>query len=189
MSNSLQPYGLQHASLPWLSLSPGVCSNSCPWSQRCYLSISSSTALFSCCLQSCPASSKDVQSLSRAQLLATPWIAAYRFPKSRYQKIQGLINQACFLIYRWKSSLSVLNGGKGEKLNTWATWYEEPTHWKRPWCWQRLKAKEKRAAEDDMVKQCHLLTGHKFEQTSGNSERQGNLACCSPWGHKEPDMT
>ena len=56
-----------------------------------------------------------VKSLSRAQLLATPWTAAYRFPKSRYQKIQGLINQACFLIYRWKSSLSVLNGGKGER--------------------------------------------------------------------------
>ena len=28
----------------------------------------------------------------------------------------------------------------------------EPTHWKRPWCWKRLKAKEKRVAEDDMVR-------------------------------------
>ena len=27
------------------------------------------------------------------------------------------------------------------KLNTWATWCEEPTHWKRPWCWERLRAK------------------------------------------------
>ena len=25
--------------------------------------------------------------------------------------------------------------------NTWATWSEEPPHWKRPWCWERLKAK------------------------------------------------
>ena len=56
-----------------------------------------------------------VKSLSCAWLLATPWTAAYRFPKSRYQKIQGLINQVCFLIYRWKSSLCVLNGGKGER--------------------------------------------------------------------------
>ena len=24
--------------------------------------------------------------------------------------------------------------------NTWATWHEELTHWKRPWCWERLKA-------------------------------------------------
>ena len=27
--------------------------------------------------------------------------------------------------------------------NTLATWCEEPTHWKRPWCWERLKVKEK----------------------------------------------
>ena len=31
--------------------------------------------------------------------------------------------------------------------------------------------------------------GHEFEQTLGDSEGQGNLACCSPWGHKESDMT
>ena len=28
------------------------------------------------------------------------------------------------------------------KLNSLATWYEELTHWKRPWCWERLKARE-----------------------------------------------
>ena len=28
------------------------------------------------------------------------------------------------------------------KLQTLATWCEEPTHWKRPWCWARLKAGE-----------------------------------------------
>ena len=27
-----------------------------------------------------------------------------------------------------------------------------------------------------------LLNGHEFEQTPGNSEGQGSLACCSPWG-------
>ena len=25
-------------------------------------------------------------------------------------------------------------------LNTWTTWCEELTHWKKPWCWERLKA-------------------------------------------------
>ena len=39
-----------------LSLSPGVCSNLCPLSQWCYLTISSSATLFSFCLHSCPAS-------------------------------------------------------------------------------------------------------------------------------------
>ena len=31
---------------------------------------------------------------------------------------------------------------EAETPNTLATWYEEPTHWKRPWCWERLKARE-----------------------------------------------
>ena len=35
----------------------------------------------------------------------------------------------------------------------------------------------------------HQLNGHEFEQTLGNSEGQGSLACCSPWGHKEFDVT
>ena len=50
-----QPHGLQHARFPCLSLSPGVCSNSCPLSWWCYLTISSSAALFFC-LQSFPES-------------------------------------------------------------------------------------------------------------------------------------
>ena len=56
MSSSLQPHGLQHSRLPCPSLSPRVCSNSCPLSRWCYLTISSSVDLFSSCLQSFPAS-------------------------------------------------------------------------------------------------------------------------------------
>ena len=43
--------------------------------------------------------------------------------------------------------------------------------------------------EDEMVGWHHRLNGHEFEQTPGDSEGQGSLACCSPWGHKELDMT
>ena len=50
VSNSLWPHGLQHTSLPCPSLSSRVCSNSCPMSQWCYLSMSSSVATFSFCL-------------------------------------------------------------------------------------------------------------------------------------------
>ena len=35
----------------------------------------------------------------------------------------------------------------------------------------------------------HLFDGREFEQAPGNNEGQGSLACCSPWGHKELDMT
>ena len=48
---------------------------------------------------------------------------------------------------------------------------------------------EKGTTEDEMVGWHHLLKGHEFEQTPGDSEGQGSLECCSPWGHKELDTT
>ena len=56
MSNSLQSYGLQHARLPCPSPAPRACSNSCPLSQWCHPTISSSVVPLSSCLQSFPAS-------------------------------------------------------------------------------------------------------------------------------------
>ena len=38
-----------------------------------------------------------------------------------------------------------------------------------------------------MVGWQHRLCGHEFEQTLGDGEGQGSLACCSPWGHKKSD--
>ena len=48
---------------------------------------------------------------------------------------------------------------------------------------------EKGTSEDEMVGWHHRLNGHEFEQTLGVGDRQGSLVCCSPWGHKELDMT
>ena len=56
MSDSLWPHGLQHTRLPCPSPTPGVYSNSCPLSQWCHLTISSSVVPFSSCLQSFSAS-------------------------------------------------------------------------------------------------------------------------------------
>ena len=43
--------------------------------------------------------------------------------------------------------------------------------------------------EDEMAGWHHQLNGQQFEQTLGDSEGQESLACCSPWGLKEQDMT
>ena len=43
--------------------------------------------------------------------------------------------------------------------------------------------------EDEMVGWQHQLNGHEFEQALGVDDGQGSLACCSPWGRKESDMT
>ena len=40
------------------------------------------------------------------------------------------------------------------------------------------------ATEDEMIGWYHQFNGHEFEQTPGNSEGQGSLECCTPWGLK-----
>ena len=67
MSNSLQPHGLQHARPPCPLPTPGACSNSCPLSQWCHPTISSSVIPFSFCFQSFPASG----SFQMSQLFAS----------------------------------------------------------------------------------------------------------------------
>ena len=62
LSDSLQPYGLQHTRLPCPSSSPRVCSNSYPSSRWCHPTISSSVVPFSAWLQSFPASGSVLMS-------------------------------------------------------------------------------------------------------------------------------
>ena len=52
--------------------------------------------------------------------------------------------------------------------------------------WRR---EEKGTTEDEMVGWHHWIKGYEFEQTLRDGEGQGNLACCSPWDHKELDRT
>ena len=54
----------------------------------------------------------------------------------------------------------------------------------KDWSWE-----EKGLTEDETVGWNHWLDGHEFEQAPGVGDGQGSLASCSPWGHKESDMT
>ena len=51
--------------------------------------------------------------------------------------------------------------------------------------WRR----EKGTMEDEMVGWHHRLNGHEFEWAPGVDDGQGSLACCSPWGRKDSDVT
>ena len=51
------------------------------------------------------------------------------------------------------------------------------------------RQEEKGMIEDKMVGWHRWLDGHEFEKPSGVCDGKGNLACCSPWGHKELDTT
>ena len=68
---TLKPHGLQHVRLPCPSLSPGVCSDSCPLSRWCYPNILSFVVPFSSCLQSFPVSGS----------FSNEWILSIRWPK------------------------------------------------------------------------------------------------------------
>ena len=75
MSNSLQPYKLQHARPPCPSLTPGVYPNPCPSSWWCHPTTSFSVVPFSSCPQSFPASG----SFPMSQLFATWWPKDWSF--------------------------------------------------------------------------------------------------------------
>ena len=66
------------------------------------------------------------------------------------------------------------------------TWGKKLTHWKRPWCQERLMAGRGR----QRMRRLNGITDfHESEQTPGDSVKQGSLVCCSAWGHNELDMT
>ena len=60
---------------------------------------------------------------------------------------------------------------------------------KDPGAGKDWRQEEKGTTEDEMVGWHQWLYEHEFEQTPGDSEGQGSLACCSLWACKESDMT
>ena len=87
------------------------------------------------------------------RLLRFPWTA-----RKSNQSILKEISPECSLdinrIFNWYWSWN---------SNTLATWCEELTRLKRPWCWERLKVVEKGVTEDEVVWWHQQLNGHEFE--------------------------
>ena len=86
------------------------------------------------------------------RLFTVPWTA-----RRSKQLILKKINPE----YSLKGLMLKLN------LQTFATLCKEVTPWKRPWCWERLKAGGEGSTEDGMVGRHHQLSGHEFEQAPG----------------------
>ena len=61
--------------------------------------------------------------------------------------------------------------------------------WKDPDAGKNWGQEEKGMTEDEMAGWHHRLNGHEFGWTLRVGDRQGGLACCGLWGHKESDMT
>ena len=54
---------------------------------------------------------------------------------------------------------------------------------------EKIEGWRRRGQQDEMVGWHHWLNGFEFEQTPRVGDGQRGLACCSPWGHKDSDMT
>ena len=64
-------------------------------------------------------------------------------------------------------------------------WPPDAKSWvigKEPNAGKNWEQEEKGVTEDEMIGWHHWIIGHEFEQTLGDSEGQGSLVCCSPWG-------
>ena len=136
----LQHQGLQHARLLCPPLSPGVCSNSCPFSQWCYLTILSSASPFSSCLQSFPVLGSFAMSwlfMSGGQSIAA---SAVILPVD----IQGwyplgsidLISLPSKGFSRVFSSTTIWKHQFfGAQPSLWFTLTSVRDYWKKPWLW------------------------------------------------------
>ena len=108
------------------------------------------------------------------RLLRVPWTA-----RRSNQSILKEINPGCSL----EGLMLKL------KLQYLATWGEELTHLKRPWCWESLKAG---GEGDDRGWDGWMASLSQWTWVWVGSRiwwQTGRLACCSPWCCKESDMT
>ena len=128
---------------------------------------------------------------------------SYGFSSSQVQmweldhKKDGVPKNWCFELWCWRRLLRVPWTGRRSnqsilkeispeysleglmlKLKLWC---EELTHWKRPWCWERLRAEEKRVSEDEMARWHHQSNRHKTWANFRRWRRTEGLVCCSPW--------
>ena len=71
-------------------------------------------------------------------------------------------------------------------------WPPDAKNWligKDPDAGKDWRQEEKGMTEDEMAGWHHWLNDHEFEQAPGVGDGQGSLACCSPWGRKDSDIT
>ena len=108
------------------------------------------------------------------------WRRLLRVPWTARRSNQSILRRSVLGVH-WKDWCWSWNS------NTLATWCEELTHLRRPWCWERLRAGGEGMTEDEMVGWHHWVYGHGFWWPPGVGDGQGDLVCCSSWGHKESD--
>ena len=113
------------------------------------------------------------------------WLLGTLLPSSPQQGSQSLLSPL-------PSSHLPLRGVPGWGIYFTLLWQADVKNWligKDPDAGKDWRWEEKGTREDKMVGRHHRLNGYEFEQALGVGDRQGSLACCSPWSRKESDTT
>ena len=145
VSNSLQPHGLQHTRLPCPSLSPRVCSNSCPLSWWCHPTILTSLVPFSSFPQPFPASGSFPMSWFFASggqsigVSASASVLPMNIQDSFPLGLTALISccpRICFSITIWKHQFFGTQPSlwSNSHIHTWIL--EKPQLWHMDFYWQ-----------------------------------------------------
>ena len=92
-------------------------------------------------------------------------------------------------ILKYEFKYSLRTDAKAETPVLWPPHVKSWLIGKDPDAGKDWRQEEKGRTEDEMVGWHHQLDGHEFEQALGVGDGEGNLACGSPWGCKELDMT
>ena len=101
-------------------------------------------------------------------------------PRSHWQHSHGgPAHQPCALVNTSEPWFPCLGNGENNPHLIHRVW-DAGKDWRQ---------EEKGTTEEEMVGWHHQLDGHEFGQAPGIGDRQGSLACCSPWGRKELDTT
>ena len=95
------------------------------------------------------------------------------------QSVHPKGNQSWIFIGRTKAEAPIL---WLPDVTNWLIWKDSDAG--KDWRWE-----EKGTTEDELVGWHHQYDGHVFGHTPGVGDRQGSLACCSPWGHEESETT
>ena len=159
--DSLWFHELQHAKLPCPSPTPGVYSNSCPSSRWCHPIVSFSHPLLP------PWIFPSIRVFSNESVLRIRWPNYWSFsfsisPSNEYSGLTSFRMDCLDILATLNIPFLILGKTEGRR---------------------------KGVTEEEMVGKYQQLSGHEFEQTPGDNEGQGSLACCSPWDHKKSDMT
>ena len=182
MSDSLQPHESQHTRPPCPSPTPGFHWDSCPLSQWCH-PLTRPLLL----LSPIPPSIKVFSNESTLRM---------RWPRYWSFSFSIIPSKEYIYMYKWihpkGNQCWIIMGRTDAEAEVSILWPPDVRSWlirKGPDAGKDWGQEEKGITEGEMVGWHYWLNGREFEQAPGDSEGQGSLVCCRPWGHKESDMT